>query len=95
MRWHDVVGSRLEVSEFILYGTFATTLAEPGCTYASELNLCHSYWTPEPLTRSAAEAFMATMPAHALAVHVQSNSGTDELVRRFIADAVGGGRPER
>jgi len=91
MRWHGAVGSRLEFSEFILYGTFATTLAEVGRTYASELNLCHSYWTPEPLTRSAAEAFLASMPAHALAVHVQSNSGTDEQVRRFIADAVGEG----
>ncbi len=89
MRWYNAVGSRLEFSEFILYGTFATTLAAPGRTFASELNLCHSYWTPEPLTRSAAEVFMASMPAHALAVHVQSNSGTDEQVRRFLADAVG------
>lgn len=91
MRWHDAVGRRLEFSEFILYGTFAATLADLGRTYASELNLCHSYWGREPLTRSAAEAFMASMPAYALAVHVQSNSGTDELVRRFIADAVGDG----
>jgi hypothetical protein len=88
MPWYEAVGRRLEFSEFILYGTFATTLAEPCRTYASALNLCHSYWNPEPLTRSAAEAFMASMPADALAVHVQSNSGTDEQVRRFIADAV-------
>lgn len=89
MPWYAAVGSRLEFSEFILYGTFATTLAKPGLTYTSELNLCHSYWTPEPLTSSAAEAFIASMPADALAIHVQSTSGTDEQVRCFLSAAFG------
>jgi hypothetical protein len=87
--WYNAIGRRLEFSEWILYGTYATTIAEPEQTFASDLSLSHSYWTPEPLTRSAAEAFLAEMPSSALAVHVQSNSRTPEEVRSFLADAVG------
>lgn len=90
--WYNAIGRRLEFSEWILYGTYATTIASPEQTFASDLSLSHSYWGGlGPLTRSAAEEFLAAMPSSALAVHVQSNSGTTEEVRRLIADAVGDG----
>lgn len=86
--WYDAVGGRLEFSEFILYGTFAHMLADQRLTFESDQSLCHSYWTPEPLDRTAAAAFVASMRPDDVAIHIQSNSHTSEDVLQFVAAAL-------
>lgn len=83
--WHDVVGGRLQFSEFILYGTYAMTLADPTRYFTSERSLCHSWWTPTPLDRAGAESFLDGLRPDDLAIHIQSNSHTDDDVLRFVA----------
>ena len=87
-RWYDVVGRHLEFSEYILYGTYVSTLADPTLTFASNHTMCHEYWGPGPLTRSAAEDFVARLSSDALTVLIQSASGTDDEVRQFIAEGI-------
>jgi hypothetical protein len=84
-RWQDVVGSRLQLSEFILYGTAATTLPDAVPYFESDRTLCHSWWDPVPLDRAGAEAFLEGLRPDDLAVHIQSNSQTSDDVLRFVA----------
>ena len=88
-RWQDCVGQSLDFSEFITYGTYVMMLAEPGRrAFVGDRSLSHSHWGPTPLTRDAAQRFVEALAPDDLAIHVQSNTGTDESVLRFIADAV-------
>ncbi|MCT9002636.1 DUF6492 family protein [Microbacterium memoriense] len=87
--WRDVIGSRLDFSEFLLYGTYVMTLADPSRRQnVSADSLCHSHWDPVPLDRAAATRFADEIGPRDLAVHVQSNSGTGETIRDYISDRV-------
>ncbi|WP_461476548.1 DUF6492 family protein [Microbacterium sp. HJ5] len=86
--WQDCIGQSLDFSEFITYGTYTMLLAEPARrTFVGERSLSHSHWGPTPLTMAAAHRFVDTLAPDDLAIHVQSNTSTDETVLRFIADA--------
>lgn len=88
--WQTVVAAQLEFSEFILYGEYIAALGTPAeQAFESDQTLCHSRWDPSPLSMSAAEDFLATMPATDIAIHIQSNSETTEDVLAYIANAVG------
>mgnify|MGYP007088039539 CR=1 FL=1 len=79
--WRDVIGSRLEFSEFLLYGTYVMSLAPATArTNVGETTLCHSHWDPEPLDADGAQAFLDRITPDDLAVHIQSNSRTDDAV---------------
>lgn len=85
--WARTVGGSLDFSEFMLVGSWAS--APEGAsvpTFASDRSLCHSHWNPRPLDLAAARAFLETLAADDLAVHIQSNSSTGEDVLRWVAD---------
>jgi hypothetical protein len=91
-RWWDVVAGSLDLSEFITYGTYAMTLAGAEARgFVRDRSLCHSHWDPSPLDLAAARRFLAAMPADDLAIHIQSNSGTDESVLEYLARAAATG----
>ncbi|WP_448258174.1 DUF6492 family protein [Microbacterium aurum] len=89
--WRDVLGACLDFSEFLLYGTYVMALAPPTARQnIGETSLCHSHWDPVPLDADGARAFLDGVDPDDLAVHIQSNSHTDEAVldavaRRFAA----------
>jgi hypothetical protein len=84
--WATAVTRYLHFSEFILYGTylrhFGSTVQQSFC---EPLTRCHSYWSPVPLTQAAASAFVESRSEHDFAVHIQSNSGTEQdLINRIL-----------
>ncbi len=85
--WATTVARRLHVSEFILYGTYVRNFGTPAARSFSEpRTLCHSYWSPTPLTHEQADSFAAGYDKRDLAVHVQSNSGTaTEVIDRVVS----------
>lgn len=88
--WQETIGRCLQFSEFLLYGTFVMTRAAPEWrSFTSPESLCHSHWTPAPLTTEEVPGFVESIRPHDLAVHVQSNSGTDAEVVDLIAHEVG------
>ncbi|MEJ1921978.1 DUF6492 family protein [Microbacterium sp. KHB019] len=88
--WLETVAACLDLSEYITYGTYVMSIAEPAHrAYVGEQSLCHSHWGQTPLTIETARPFVDAMRPDDLAVHVQSNSSTDEDVLRFIAEAAG------
>jgi len=89
--WRNAVGGSIDFSEYLTYGTYVMSLAEPSRrTNVGERSLCHSHWGRTPLTRDTAREFVAAMSPDDIAVHVQSNSGTDDDVIADIVRAAGG-----
>lgn len=87
--WQDCVGQSLDFSEFITYGTYVMLLADPDRrAFLGDRSLSHSHWGPTPLSRDAARLFVEALGPDDLAIHVQSNTSTDESVLRFIAEEV-------
>ncbi|QAY59979.1 hypothetical protein ET475_08205 [Microbacterium protaetiae] len=90
--WRDVIGSRLDFSEFIFYGTYVMTLADARYrTNTQQRSLCHSHWDPTPLDLEHADRFLDRLHPDDVAVHIQSNSLTDENVLRHIAERMRSG----
>lgn len=86
-RWQDCIGGSLDFSEFITYGTYVMSLAEPSRrAFVSDRSLSHSHWGPTPLTMATAHLFVQALDDDDVAVHVQSNTSTDDAVLRFIAE---------
>lgn len=87
--WPTVISSRLDFSEFILYGEFLAALGSvPEKSFTSDTTLCHSRWDPSPLGRTEAAEFAGSMSPDDIAIHVQSNSGTTEEILDYIAAVV-------
>lgn len=87
--WPDGVGRSLDFSEFIAYGTYVMLLADADRrAFLSDRSLSHSHWGPTPLTMGSARRFVETLAPDDLAIHVQSNTSTEESVLRFIATEV-------
>lgn len=77
--WATAVTQHLHFSEFILYGTYLRHFGSAAqLSFCEPSTRCHSYWSPVPLTESAAAAFIAGRGDNDFAVHIQSNSGTDD-----------------
>lgn len=86
--WWDAVAGSLDFSEFLTYGAYAMTIADPtNRQFVAERSLCHSHWGGAALTRDAAQRFVEALQPDDVAIHVQSNTSTDESVLRFIAEA--------
>ena len=84
--WRDAVGGRLDFSEFILYGTYVMTEApQRERTNIHADSLCHSHWDPIPLDLDGARRFLSEIGPQDVAIHVQSNSRTDEEILQYIA----------
>lgn len=87
--WRDVLGSRLDFSEFLLYGTYAMTVAdETRRRNVRSRSLCHSHWDPVPLDLAGARQFISGIHDDDVAIHIQSNSRTSEDVLSFVAREV-------
>lgn len=86
--WSRAVGRSLDFSEFMLVGSFAST-EDDGRTFSSDRSLCHSHWDPRPLDLAAARAFVETLAPDDLAIHIQSNSATQEDVLSWVAERFG------
>ena len=76
--WHVVVSRSLDVSEYILYGSFAEHFAvdEAGGHYFEERDLCHCCWV-----EAQADDLMlgrARLAPDAVALLIQSNLGLDD-----------------
>lgn len=84
--WATAVTRHLHFSEFILYGTYLRHFGnQTERSFCEPSTRCHSYWSPLPLTDAAAAAFIGAYSDDDLAVHVQSNSGTDQdLIDRIL-----------
>lgn len=85
--WASAVTQNLHFSEFILYGTylrhFGTAAQKSFCEPTTR---CHSYWSPEPLTEAEASSFVGARNEADFAVHIQSNSRTDQqLITRVLS----------
>lgn len=84
--WQDAIASQLEFSEFIFYGTYATTLADASWRLTvSEDPLCRSHWDPRPLTLADVDGFIGSVSPSDIAVHIQSTSSTPDAVLHEIA----------
>ncbi|WP_194409703.1 DUF6492 family protein [Microbacterium cremeum] len=87
--WQDCVGQSLDFSEFITYGTYVMLLADADRrAFLGDRSLSHSHWGPTPLTMDAARRFVDMLAPEDLAIHVQSNTSTEESVLRYIAAEV-------
>ncbi|MBT2567572.1 hypothetical protein J7I84_13865 [Arthrobacter sp. ISL-85] len=93
--WASEVAGRLHFSEFILYGTYLRHFGtERQGSFGAASTLCHSYWSPSPLSEEDAETFVAAYPPEDLAVHVQSNSGTpSHVIESVVAGLAVRSRP--
>ncbi|GAA5201509.1 DUF6492 family protein [Microbacterium jejuense] len=86
--WRTAVAASIDFSEYLTYGTFVMSLAEPGHrANVGERSLCHSHWGTTPLTMGTAREFVEAMAPDDIAVHVQSNSATADDVLAFIVRA--------
>ncbi len=89
--WQDVVGSCLDVSEYILYGEYVTAFGAPSDrSFESDQPLCRVYWELTPLDIPGARAFVDSIRDGDIAIHLQSNAHTPPEVERYIQDAVRG-----
>lgn len=87
--WRDVVGARLDFSEFMLYGAYVMGVAEPAArSNVHDRSLCHSHWDRVPLTIDQAQRFVDAIGPDDVAVHIQSNSATPDAVLDFVAHRV-------
>lgn len=81
--WLEAVAAQLHFSEFILYGVFVDKiLGDNAQVTPSASMLCHSYWTPKPLSLATAGEFIRGMAAGDIAVMISAKSQTSLDVRR-------------
>lgn len=86
--WADVLASRSDFSECILYGIFVREFgSEENRSYLSQRPLSHGYWDTRPLDESAAHRFAEELRPEHMAIHVQSTSDTRREVRRSLIRA--------
>lgn len=79
--WASVIAAELHFSEFILYGTYIHHFGtDRERSFSENRTLCHSYWNYEPLDESGVLDFVGAFDVRDLAVHIQSNSGTSDLI---------------
>jgi hypothetical protein len=83
--WLEAVAAQLHFSEFILYGVFVDRiLGDHAQVTPSASMLCHSYWTPKPLSLAAAGEFIRGMAVEDIAVMISAKSRTSLDVRRAV-----------
>lgn len=75
--WGSAVARQLQFSEFILYGTYVRHFgSSEQRSFSEPTTMCHSYWSPEPMSLDGAASFVDSYDHGDVAVHIQSNSGT-------------------
>jgi hypothetical protein len=97
--WMDAVTRLPSFSEWTLYGVYIDEFCPAAARAAADSSLCHSYWTPAPLTAEHAADFVARARPTDIAILIQSKSGTPIEVRRaalrsFTAGSTAGSRAD-
>jgi len=78
MDWHWLLCRTLHFVEGVIYGVFAEhVLGEASGHYIDREDMCHCSWTRVLKNPEQVREFLAEVPAHMVAVHVQSNLGFD------------------
>lgn len=74
--WLRAVAAVWDVSEYTLYGRFATdVLGEQAGLNATQSSLCHDYWTHAPLSGPELEAFLNELEPEQIAVSITAKAG--------------------
>ena len=74
--WLRAVAAAWNVSEYILYGRFATdVLGQESGQYVTPSSLCLDYWTTAPLTDGELEAFLDKLGPEEIAVSITAKAG--------------------
>jgi Family of unknown function (DUF6492) len=74
--WLRAVAAAWDVSEYTLYGRFATdVLGEQAGLYATQSSLCLDYWTHAPLSVPELEAFLDELEPEQIAVSITAKAG--------------------
>jgi len=73
--WYKVLGRKLDLSEFIIYGAYAEYKKECEGHWIDEENLAHSSWFYEINSDADIKKYLEDLDPHHVAVHVQSNLG--------------------
>lgn len=85
--WAAAVAEQLHFSEDILYGSFVRSFGgTQDRSHQRETTLCHSYWEPEAMTAQDVDGFIAEFTDEHRAVHIQSNTDTDDQVFRAVLE---------
>src|SRR5699024_261940 len=81
--WAAAVGEQLHFSEDILYGTYVRAFGtDDDLAHERDTTLCHSHWDIEALELGDVDGFVAEIADEDRAVHIQSNTDTEERVFR-------------
>ncbi|MCA2226981.1 DUF6492 family protein [Nonomuraea aurantiaca] len=81
--WADAFGSRLHVSEFMLYGLFVDeVLSAPDGRPPSDTGLCHKTPDESPMDLPTALAFADRLGPGAIGMMISAKSGTPREVRQ-------------
>jgi hypothetical protein len=74
--WMRALAAAWNVSEYTLYGRFATNvLRESALQYVTSSSLCRDYWTPVPLSRQELEAFVDGIGPEEIGVSITAKAG--------------------
>jgi hypothetical protein len=74
--WMRALAAAWNVSEYTLYGRFATNvLRESALQYVTSSSLCRDYWTPVPLSRQELEAFVDGISPEEIGVSITAKAG--------------------
>jgi hypothetical protein len=92
--WVQAIAEQLQFSEDFLYGTYVRTFgSEQDLRFQRDTTLCHSYWDTEALTADQVERFASGFRDEDCAVHIQSNTETDEQIFRAVVERLSGASP--
>lgn len=92
--WAPAIAERLRFSEDILYGTYVRTFgSEQDLRFQRDTTLCHSYWETEAMAADQVECFVAEFKEEDCAVHIQSNTDTDDRVFSAVVERLSGASP--
>jgi hypothetical protein len=85
--WADAFGSRLHVSEFMLYGLFVDeVLSAPDGRPPSDTGLCHKTPDESPMDLPTALAFADRLGPGAIGMMISAKSGTPREVRQAAVE---------
>jgi hypothetical protein len=88
--WATAISRELHFSEFILYGTYVRHFAGvEQRSFIQPSTLCHSYWSPTPMSQAQVSGFIEAFGATDVAVHIQSNSSTPGEIREQVLTRLG------
>lgn len=87
--WGSAVARQLQFSEFILYGTFVRQFgSSEQRSFSEPTTMCHSYWSPVPMSMDGADSFVNGYDDRDVAVHIQSNSGTPAGIVNHVLSSI-------